>query len=225
MTELLKSHPTDLEFKDQRQYIHSTTLVEHLLAVIEASFLPASEWENPVVSARFHRLAKTNGHFLFFDSFPVNPAQAPAADFRFELGKKSYSVHFLDDGPGVSKRAPSRLDIRNLRLTGSFAGSAEIGSSDRRTWVESLIEANKQIHLLTLGKAEKRPQVLNLYMKGLPLINPTAGDTCHIVIENVGVRSHADSVATLNRLSLQGHPSRCELSYVLEGISQEQLSL
>ena len=94
--------------------------------------------------------------------------------------------------------------VDEMTLDGEYAGKCIIDSSNRIAFVENIIEANKRLHVMTLQDGRSDFKVVNLYVKGFPVSFPPIkgqdASRLQLHIQNVSIRSRADSVVTLNSL-------------------------
>ena len=217
----MKEFKTDFEFKDNRNYVHSTTMIEYLCRLIYGNFYPESEWEMHKIDAKFHKEVLCNGKFLIAEDISELPESGTAsADFRFYDGNRSIHAVFIEDkGASVTKRIKTNYRIEDIVLEKVFSGTCRIGCADRAAFIENVIEANKRLHLLTLRDKSKTLKVINLYMKKFPAFVPDEAKELLLKIENISVRQREGSLATLNLLYFPDVQSiRFEMAYVVEGL-------
>lgn len=217
----MREFETDFEFKDSRNYVHSTTMLEDLCGFIYGNIYPEDKWGMPKIDAKFHKEVLYNGRFLITEDISELPeSNTASADFRFYDATRSIYAAFIEDkGISVRKRIKTNYRIENIVLEKDFSGTCRIGCPDRAAFTESVIEANKRIHLLTLGDKNKAPKVINLYMKKFPAFLPCEAKELLIRIENISVRQREGNLATLNLLYFPDVQSiRFEIAYVVEGL-------
>lgn len=212
---------TDFEFKDSRNYVHSTTMIEDLCRLIYENFYPESEWELPKIDAKFHKEVLYNGTFLIAEDTSEPPESGTAsADFRFHDGNRSISATFIENNEvSVTRRIETNYNVEDIVLERDFSGTCKIACADRVAFTENVIEANKRIHLLTLKDKRKELKVINLYMKKFPVFAPSGDKYLFLKIENISVRPREGSLATLNLFYLLNvQPIRFEMAYIVEGL-------
>jgi len=217
----MKEFKTDFEFKDNRNYVHSTTMIEYLCRLIYGNFYPESEWEMHKIDAKFHKEVLCNGKFLIAEDISELPeSDTASADFRFYNATRSIYAAFVEDkGASVTKRIKTNYRVEDIVLENDFSGTCRIGCPDRAAFVENVIEANKRMHLLTLKDKNKSLKVINLYMKKFPAFVPDEAKELLLKIENISVRQREGSLATLNSLYFSNVQSiRFEIAYVVEGL-------
>ena len=217
----MKEFKTDFEFKDNRNYVHSTTMIEDLCRLIYGNFYPESEWEMHKIDAKFHKEVLCNGKFLIAEDISELPeSDTASADFRFYNATRSIYAAFVEDkGASVTKRIKTNYRVEDIVLEKDFSGTCRIGCPDRAAFVENVIEANKRMHLLTLKDKNKSLKVINLYMKKFPAFVPDEAKELLLKIENISVRQREGSLATLNSLYFPNVQSiRFEIAYVVDGL-------
>lgn len=203
---MIKEFATDFEFKGDRQYVHSSTLIEAVSRIVDTHFLPQEEWFLPRVDGRFHQEIKTNGTLRVTREGEPLPEQGQApARLRFHDKAESFNVIFLENrARKVRRRISPVYAVHEMTLEGQFAGTCTIDGSNRIAFVENIIEANKRLHVMTLQEESGDFRIVNLYVKGFPVsFSPVKGqDACRLKlhIRNTAIRSRADSVVTLNSL-------------------------
>ena len=217
----MKEFKTDFEFKDNRNYVHSTTMIEYLCRLIYGNFYPESEWEMHKIDAKFHKEVLCNGKFLIAEDISELPeSDTASADFRFYNATRSIYAAFVEDkGASVTKRIKTNYRVEDIVLEKDFSGTCRIGCPDRAAFTENVIEANKRMHLLTLKDKNKSLKVINLYMKKFPAFVPDEAKELLLKIENISVRQREGSLATLNSLYFPNVQSiRFEMAYIVEGL-------
>lgn len=216
----MKEFKSDFEFKDSRNYVHSTTMIEGLCRFIYRNFYPENEWETPKIDAKFHKEVLYNGKFLIVEDISELPESGTAsADFRFYDATRSIYAAFIEDkGISVTKRIKTNYKVEDIVLEKDFSGTCRIACADRVAFTENVIEANKRMHLLTLKDKNKALKVINLYMKKFSAFVPDGTQELLLKIENISVRQREGSLATLNLLySPDVQSIRFEMAYVVEG--------
>ena len=217
----MKEFKTDFEFKDNRNYVHSTTMIEYLCRLIYGNFYPESEWEMHKIDAKFHKEVLCNGKFLIAEDISELPeSDTASADFRFYNATRSIYAAFVEDkGASVTKRIKTNYRVEDIVLENDFSGTCRIGCPDRAAFAENVIEANKRMHLLTLKDKNKSLKVINLSMKKFPAFVPDEAKELLLKIENISVRQREGSLATLNSLYFPNVQSiRFEMAYIVEGL-------
>jgi hypothetical protein len=219
----MREFETDFEFKDSRDYVHSTTMLEKLSQLIEENWRPREKWKLPKVDAKFLQLIHGNGKFhIQEERFGRGTKKKIMAEFKWsDESLRLFAVFAEEADRPVGRRIETNPQIDDIRLGKDYCGVCSIGCGDRISYVENVIEANKRIHLLTLNRKEKL-QVLNGYMKGFPIqATYEAGDKTRIEIENVGARPREGGVVTLNTIGFpEWGNERFEISYIVEGVRE-----
>ena len=211
----------DFEFKDSRNYVHSTTMIEDLCGLIYENIYPEDKWEMPKIDAKFHKEVLCNGKFLIAEDISELPESGTvSADFRFHDGNRSIYAAFIEDKDiSVTRRIKTNYKVEDIVLEKDFSGTCRIACADRATFTENVIEANKRIHLLTLRDKSKELKVINLYMKKFPAFVPDEAKKLLLKIENISVRQREGSIVTLNSLYFPDVQFiRFEMSYIVEGL-------
>jgi len=206
---------SDFEFKDQRTYVHGSSLVEGAWkAAVSAQI---GRWVRPRADATFIKPVTTNGHFhLATTKSGLPPADSLAAWFRISEGNESLWVGFVaDETVTVNRRVATGRRIVNLTAVGPFAGHCLIGVSSTAELLENLIEANKQIHLTTVA-ATGVPAVVNAYMRGVPLLPVDGIHETAVAIANLAVRQAGAVTTTLNQITCPAlQTDAFEIAYLL----------
>ena len=212
---------TDFEYKNERDYIHSTTMIHALSKIIHNGFYPEEEWEVPGIDARFHKPVHCNGKFYVSEERPdLDKINTVSAAFRYYDARHAISAVFVEDkDTRVVNRIKTEYYVEDIVAEGDFSGTCMIGCPSTNAMIENIIEANKKIHQMTL-KDKESLRVVNLYMKKLPVSLPASNmlnsGKVQLKIKNVGARTRDDSVATLNSLSFpETSKDSFELSYVV----------
>jgi hypothetical protein len=197
---------TDFAFKGNRNYVHSSTLMEKLSEAIYENFYSVESWQMPKLDAQFRREIYYNGAFKISEhKSPSGEDIAAAATFKFYDSNKTVSAQFSEDeGMKVVRRIDTNYSINDIVLEKDFQGQCSINCSGFGALVENVIEANKRMHLLTLKNKGESLKVVNLYVKRFPA-SFAANEVqdvskTFLKIENMSTRYRSDSVATLNSL-------------------------
>lgn len=217
----MREFETDFEFKDSRNYVHSTTMLENLCGFIYGNIYPEDKWEMPKIDAKFHKEVLCNGRFLITEDISQLPdSETRSADFRFYDATRSIYAAFIEDkGISVTKKIKTNYRIEDIVLEKDFSGTCKIACSDRVAFTENVIEANKRMHLLTLRDKNKALKVINLYMKKFPAFVPVGVRDLLLKIENISVRTSESSLATLNSFYFSDMQFiRFEMAYIVEGL-------
>ena len=217
----MKEFKTDFEFKDSRNYVHSTTMIEDLCGFIYGYIDPEDKWEMPKIDAKFHKEVLCNGKFLITENISELPEGGFAsADFRFYDATRSTYAAFIEDKEiSVTKRIKTNYRVEDIVLEKDYSGTCRIACSDRVAFTENVIEANKRMHLLTLKDKNKTLKVINLYMKKFPVFVPSESKELLLKIENINVRQREGSLATLNSFHFPDMQFvRFEMAYIVEGL-------
>lgn len=222
---MIREFSTDFEFKGERKYIHSSTLIETLSAIVDKHFYPREAWALPRVDGQFHREIQTNGILrVAGEGETPDAVGALPARFTFRDGSERFNALFVEEPDrAVNRRIEPVYSVHEIRADGEFAGTCVIDGSHRRALVENIIEANKRLHVMTLLDRGTQLKVANLYVKGFPISLPRE-QTEHsgsllLDIRNRSTRHRADSLVTLNTLHFPemdtGHFEMCFAVYGL----------
>ena len=218
----MKEFKSDFEFKDDRTYIHSSTLIEEMCRFFYENYYSEEKWGMPIADAKFHKPILFNGKFLISENSFISPENVSvSADFRFYDGKHNITAVFVaNEGANVVRRIKTSYSIEDVVLEKDFSGTCKIGCPSRAAFTENIIEANKRIHLLTLKDKNTDLKVTNLYMKRFPVYLSTENyDYILLKIENISVRLRDGILATLNSLYFpQLQSERFEMVYTVEGL-------
>lgn len=209
---------SDLEFKDQRTYVNSTTLSETVWRLV-CEWTGREAWREAFIDATFSRMTGHNGVFwLAEDQAELAPKEKPNALIRVYNAERSIWIAFVPDASRpVERRSPTERCVKGIRVAGRFSGECAIETSAHTSFLENVVEGNKQIHLASLS-ASPSPRVIHMYTRRFPiaLAIPESGMTS-LRVENVGVREQPGTIVTLNRLTLpQLEPASFEFSYLLQ---------
>lgn len=218
----MKEFKTNFEFKDNRSYVHSTTLLEELCNLVYENFYPEQQWEMPKVDAKFNKWILFNGKFQISEE-DISPSEniVVSADFRFYDRKHNITAIFIEDKDmSVVRRIKTSYSIGDIVLERDFSGICKIGCKNRITYTENVIEANKRLHLITLKDRGEGLKVINLYLRKFPVYHYIEECDCLLLkIENISVRPRGSSVVTLNSLYFpQLGMERFEMAYIVEGL-------
>ena len=220
---MIKEFKTDFSYKNNRQYVHSSTLLENIHNIVTAEFQSGMDIHSLKIDASFHKKIVSNGLISFSEEAKnMKRDKATAATFKIYDENSIVFAKFNEDIPKeVKKRTETNYFIEKLSLNGSFDGSCVIDCSCYPSLIENIIEANKHIHLLTLKDQGEGLEVINLYMKNCPVLlsNGIFKKEIELRITNIAARYGNGSVMTLNSLSFPGVDLKpLEISYIVNGI-------
>lgn len=220
----MKEFKTDFEFKDNRAYVHSTTMIEQLNRIIYENFYPENTWDVPLLDAKFHKEVAQNGSFFISEDLPENHLnEAASASFRFYDRHRTLHVFLIEGNVDVTRRIRTNYRVEDLILEKDFSGTCRILCSNRASFTENVIEANKRIHLLTIKDYNPPLKVINLYMKKFPATVPEGAKDLLMKIVNISARSSGNSMATLNALWFPSlELDKFELAYVVQGTEEQR---
>jgi hypothetical protein len=208
---------SDFEFKDDRTYVHGSTLIEWCWRVARDQ-AGADRWSQPCVDATFTRWVHANGVFWTAEDAKSLPErQRLSALFRVYDARRAVWLGFEEQPEWVvERRVNTTRRIDDCRLLGSFSGSCLIDARSLPVLLENVLEANKRLHLLSVAD-RGRPAVINAYMRRFPLA-PTGRDTpVRLDVENVSCKELGGTIATMNRLICsEVAPEPFEISYMLK---------
>jgi hypothetical protein len=191
---------SDFEFKDKREYVHSSTVCEVIANQI-CSVLRINPKE-VTLEAKFNRFFDRNGIFYCQEQpFSEEFMATAVANFKLRTASGIQYLVLRDAGSKVEHRSDSIYNIDDLRLSNPYSGSARIKVSGYGQFFQNIIELNKRLHLMT--SLFSNVQVINVYMKKLLLdIQCIAMEELFVHIENVSVRKHDAGIMTLNKLKI-----------------------
>lgn len=217
----MKELRSDFEFKDSRDYIHSTTMIEFICEQLNETN-PVSK----VQEIKFQDFVRANGSWWIAESRKdlVARGEKPKIEARVEQ-QDGQIVHlnFVEDlQRPVIRRIKTHYLVELDTLSQPFSGKARIGAQNRIAYVENLVEANKRIHQVTLQNAPGL-KVINYCMKNFRIPQVADyGESLNIEIENLSHRTQGESVSTLSRVHFEREDfSPFEFYYVVHGVSSE----
>lgn len=204
---------TNFEFKDDRSYVHSSTICDEITNRVLPQLL--FEHGGLVLDAKFHRFFNKDGTFICQEKpFSEDLLRGAVADFR--LSTRSGYVYILlrDDGGEILKRSKANYSVTDVELLEPYTGFAKIYMDGYSNFFSNIIEANKRIHLMSGLNADLK--VINVYMKKLQLDLPFNNKNGVMVnIENVSIRKHLKGLMTLNKISLMGSDINFDICYFI----------
>jgi hypothetical protein len=216
----MREFKTDFEFKNERSYVHSTTMIEEVSRLVFNEICSSITWNLPKIDAKFHRIIESNGTFIITDNTSLfTHCIEPSAEFKIYDINNSMNAFFIEDNKMiVVRKVRTEYSVENINFEGNFSGTCTINCSSRQVMTENIIEANKRFHQLSL-EDKGSLKIVNLYLRRLPLDLPrsVALSRSHLIlkIQNIGARERDNSIATLNSLYFPELKSdRFELSYV-----------
>jgi len=198
---------SDFVFKDERQYVHSSSQVEGLTSLIHSKIWMGQNWKNPKLDARFHSEIKKNGVFRLSENKALLvESESVASSFTFYDSKSCiYAVLTENMNDDILRRVRTNYKIDGIKLNDKFCGSCTIGCQTQKAFIENTIEANKRIHLETLNDRKKTLSVANMYIRRFPALFPVDGvktlKEVELQIQNISYRNQDESILTLNSLS------------------------
>lgn len=190
---------TDFAYKDERPYIHSSTMC----AFLGEKVVPALGLQTVGVrmDVQFYRVATKNG-VMRCQAAPSDMRSNPAvaAEFRLVSDAEIFYVYFVEGEDPILNRENAKYEISDLIVAAPFAGSCRIRAASMLSLFENIIEANKRLHMATLH--DNTIRVINLYMKKLPLGFLSAQEgMLSMDVRHIGSRTHNDGIATINEFS------------------------
>jgi hypothetical protein len=200
---MIKKFKTDFDFKDARNYVHSSSLISSFFQIVFSEFPPISSWENPVSDLKFAQEAHHNGVFTFGSHKEELPLQeSVSAHFKiYDSEKCVYAVFQEKPEQVILKRIKTNYQVQNMVLNGDFSGECNIGCMSFDGLIENVIEANKQVHLQTLSSEGKTLKVVNVYMKNFPVFVKQPYEETSLKITNKVARRRGNSISTMNIVS------------------------
>jgi len=197
----------DFVFKDERQYVNSSSQVEELTSLIHSKIWAGKNWKNPKLDARFHKEIKKNGVFRLSENKALLvESESASSNFTFYDSKSCiYAVLTETESDNILRRVRTNYKVDEIKLNDKFCGSCTIGCQTQKAFIENSIEANKRIHLKTLNNDCKKIKVVNMYIRRFPALFPVDGvktlKEVGLQIQNISYRNQNDSILTLNSLS------------------------
>jgi hypothetical protein len=192
--------PSDFTFKDQRTYVHGSSLVESCWEIAAGCGGPAG-WSAPRIDATFARMVYANGQYWIADSQEaLPPRHRLSAFFRVFDAARSLWLGF-EEAPErtIAQRRPTERRIEGCELSAPFSGRCLIDVGTTTVWLENILEANKRLHLMSVAERGV-PAVLNAYMRRVPLPATPAAGVAVLDVENVSRKDSGTQIATLSRL-------------------------
>lgn len=201
-----REYKTDFEFKDERQYVHSSSQIEGLISLIHSKIWIGQNWKNPKLDARFHSEIKKNGLFRLSENKALLvESKSASSSFTFYDSKSCiYAVLIENMNDDILRRVRTNYKVNEIKLNDKFSGSCTIGCHTQKAFIENTVEANKRIHLKTLNGRKKKMSVVNMYIRRFPVFFPAEGvenlKEVVLQIKNISYRNQNDSILTLNSL-------------------------
>ena len=216
---------SDLAYKNDRDYIHSSTLIAEAWLLINRNRLSLGEWNSVVVDAKFPRIVDSNGFYQISENVAnfvgINNA---SASFCFHDNKRHvYAAFIADTSMRVNKRITVHYGIEDIICDGNFSGSGYVDCLHLEAMLENVIEINKRLHLMTLAGRGDGLRVLNAYMKRFPVLfnleQRQKLSRVYLEIKNVGARYQNDTVSTLNTLIFpQLNETLLQIGFLVRGL-------
>lgn len=157
-----------LAWKDGRNYLHSTTLLECVVATFSEAVRKDPETR---LDARFRQLIRGPGRFL--PAAGANAAEA-AAEFRVESGGKAEHSYFMLDAslPPLAAKTQSAVALQNFSLQGEYTGWAIAHFHSHEAFWENVIEFLKRLQLSAAAPwGQPGVMVLAKALRGVPIGN------------------------------------------------------
>jgi hypothetical protein len=221
---MIREYNSDFEYKDKRNYVHSSTLVSDFSELILLNYYSIDKWDNPVIDAKFTEVIQSNGIFRLVEGDgslgKKNPISAKIVFYDKNI--KISAVFIENKSQMISRRIATNYGVSDVVLNEDFSGTCSVECNSLDETVENVIEANKRIHLLTLAGKGDQQKVVNVYMKKFPVTLPEEKTKNRVLlkIKNTGVRYQNKSVTTLNSFSFQDSETECfEIAYKVTGLS------
>ena len=122
-------YKTDFVFKDERQYVHSSSQVEGLISLIYSKIWIGKNWENPKLDARFHREIRKNGTFRLSENKALLvESESASSSFTFCDSKSCiYALLTENVNDSILRRVKTNYKVDKFELNDKFCGSCTIG--------------------------------------------------------------------------------------------------
>lgn len=202
-----KEYKSDFVFKDEREYVNSSSQVEVLISLIHSKIWIEKNWKNPKLDARFHREIRNNGIFRLSENKDLLvKSELASSSFTFYDSKSCiYAVLTENENDNILRRVMTNYKVNEIKLNDKFCGSCTIDCHTQKAFIENTVEANKRIHLKTLNDRKKKMRVVNMYIRRFPALFPVDGaknlKEVILQIKNISYRNQDESILTLNSLS------------------------
>ena len=204
---------TDFKFKDERCYVHSTSLMEGLWNNV----FPQLDMDpcDFLVDAKFHKLINSNGYFLIEKGNNIANIEQYSASFKIFNQSSLRYIYFKDEGIKILDTEISNITILNYQTNNKFSGKAIIKAYSLKEFIGNIVDLNKKIHLDSVIK--KKVKVINLYMKNIPALKEYNKNYIEIDIENVSIRNSDIGLVTLNKVNFKDFAAApMFISYVMQ---------
>jgi hypothetical protein len=169
----IHAEPARFVFLGERRYVHGTTMLARLSDAIRRldpdsaslgvhQFVVRSELRDSDGAIEVHR----------GDAAPAEPGRLPVAELRTAVaGEPVAAAVYAAPGTAVSGRDTrdrERELVRDATLTEPFSGRATLhGVADEHELVRAIVEATKQLHVLTLDG--RNPSIRWVSLRGAVL--------------------------------------------------------
>ena len=200
---MIKEFKTDFDFKDVRNYVHSSSLMSSFFQIVFSELVPVSSWEASVSDFKFAQEINHNGVFTFASKKEELPSQeSVSAHFRiYDSEKCVYAVFQENPEHTILKRIKTNYQVQNMVFNGDFSGECNIGCMSFDDLIENVIEANKQVHQQTLSHECKTLNVVNVHMKNFPVFMKQSCQEISLKITNKVTRRRGNAISTVNIFS------------------------
>jgi len=223
-----KQVETNFWFVDSRNYVHSSSIVEEIARHVFQHFYSEESWQSPMVDVFLREEISTNGSFILTEDRNLLREKDLGSCFIkfYDSNKMVFGLFIEDNSSVIISRIRTNYVIEDLDLTGRFSGKCYIDCTTRPALVENVIEANKRLHLMSIGDRSSSPRVVNLYMKRFPVsipqervLNP---HRVQMRIENIGMREGDVSISTLCSFSFPEIAQiSFEIAFIVYGVRSE----
>jgi hypothetical protein len=151
------SFRTDFPFNGSRDYVHGPTLLEVFRANVLRLVNGAERTPFAFSFFRVNRLIQFNGCVAIYsaaEAGATSKSTRASAELACTAAGRDFYVGFYDEDPTPVRHRRDSYEktlVRSVTASSSFHGAAELcGIRDNDELFQAVVEANKQVHLMTL---------------------------------------------------------------------------
>ena len=195
------SNKFDAEFyyKDSRSYVHSSTQCARLVEILYQQMeVDLSSFK---LDAKFSKFMTFDGEYLIqFEPF-LKRQKNTVSEFKLFSESKVIYAQLNENDSKILSRKNTNYSISKLEGAEGFSGKGSFLYTSDIEFFENIIEINKRLHLQ--GNAIKNLEVINLYMKNLPLkYSADYNKQMDVEIKNISLIEGANKITTLNEFAI-----------------------
>ena len=201
---------TDFEYKDNRNYVHSSTQCSYVIEKCREIYKD----NEPIIEmdASFHGYLFGNGELIIAEDLNLLNNIKSISEFKLKFNDRLIFAKIFDSSLPVSKRTKTNYDLNEIALTSDYCGVGTFRSKTLLSFFENVIEANKRVHQLTHKQIELK--IANLYMKRIAI--PQEFNDIDTIYEysiiNQSIRTHNKGITTLNQMEIKSSNYNCKAS-------------